>query len=218
MPIGTLVGELRTTPQWSRSSSPPRRKRTSKKVRRSLSIRTTGCVIAGNERAKSPKTQSKGQTMNKPAPISVTVSTVIAAPAEVLYDLVSDVTQMHRFSPENTGATWIGGADGPAVGARFKGTNQLGKAKWSTKPVVTAAEPGSRFSFKVPGAAGAEWTYTFTPADGGTLVTESMAQTKASPAMIRFIQRRNGVTDRAAHLRDAMTTTLDRLARSTATA
>ncbi len=150
--------------------------------------------------------------MSKPAPLAVSVSTVIPAPADRLYDLVADVTQMHRFSPENTSATWLKGATGPAVGATFKGTNRLGKAKWSTKPTVTAAERGSRFAFKVPGGAGAEWVYTFEPVDGGTLVTESMSQAKPSPAVIRLIQRRNGVTDRAANLRSAMETTLSRLA------
>ncbi len=149
--------------------------------------------------------------MTKPAPLQISVSTVIAASAEHIYDLVADVTQMHRFSPENTAATWLNGATGPTVGAKFKGTNRLGKATWSTKPTVTAADRGSRFSFKVPGKAGAEWTYTFESVDGGTRVTESMSQTKASPAIIRLIQRRNGVTDRAANLRNAMETTLTRL-------
>jgi Polyketide cyclase / dehydrase and lipid transport len=150
--------------------------------------------------------------MSKPAPISVTVSKVIPTGAEALYDLVADVTNMHRFSPENTDAVWLNGATGPSVGAKFKGSNQLGKAKWSTKPTVTAADRGRRFAFKVPGAAGTEWTYEFEPVETGTRVTESVTQVKASPAIIRYIQRRNGVTDRAANLSDAMTVTLDRIA------
>jgi hypothetical protein len=153
-------------------------------------------------------------TMSKPTPISVTVSKVIPTGAEALYDLVSDVTNMHRFSPENTAAVWLNDATGPSVGAQFKGSNRLGKATWSTKPTVTAADRGRVFSFKVPGATGAQWTYEFEPVNGGTKVTESMSQAKASPAIIRFIQRRNGVTDRAANLFDSMTVTLERLAAS----
>jgi uncharacterized protein YndB with AHSA1/START domain len=155
---------------------------------------------------------TKGPAMNKPAPLAVSVSTVIAAPAERLYDLVADITQMHRYSPETIAATWLKGATGPEVGATFKGTNQMGTSKWSTKPTVTVADRGTQFSFKVPGAAGAQWTYTFTPVTGGTLVTESMSQAKASPAIIRYLQRRNGVTDRAANLQAAMETTLARIA------
>lgn len=154
--------------------------------------------------------------MTKPEPISLSVSAVIPAPAAHLYDLVADVTKMYRFSPENTSAMWLDGASGPAVGARFKGTNRLGKATWSTKPTVTVAERGARFAFKVPGAAGPEWTYTFEPADGGTRVTEAVVQDRPSPAIIRFIQRRNGVTDRAAHLRSAMEITLSKLASAAA--
>jgi uncharacterized membrane protein len=151
--------------------------------------------------------------MSKPAPLAVTVTKTIDAPATVLYDLISDVTTMPNYSPETIAVTWLGGATAPVVGAKFKGTNKMGTSKWSTKPTITAAERGSRFAFKVPGGAGAEWTYAFTTdANGATIVTESMVQTKPSPAIIRYLQRRNGVTDRAANLRDAMNTTLDRLA------
>lgn len=151
--------------------------------------------------------------MSKPAPLAVSVTKVIDAPAAVLYDLISDVTAMPTFSPETVAVKWLGAATGPAVGAKFKGTNKMGKSSWSTKPTVTTADRGTRFSFKVPGGAGAEWTYAFgADANGRTRVTESMVQAKTSPAIIRYLQRRNGVTDRAANLRDAMSTTLDRLA------
>ncbi len=150
--------------------------------------------------------------MSKSAPLSVTVSKTIPTGAEALYDLISDITGMHRFSPENTAGVWLKGATGPAVGAQFKGTNRLGKANWSTKPTVTAAERGKHFAFKVPGAAGTVWSYQFEALENGTRVTESMHQVKASPAIIRYIQRRNGVLDRSANLSDAMSVTLDRLA------
>ncbi len=146
------------------------------------------------------------------APLNVSVSATIAAPAQVVYDLVSDVTRMPEFSPENTRGEWLGGATGPAVGARFKGTNKLGSTTWSTKPTVTAAEPCRVFAFKVPGASGAEWTYELAEHDGVTVVTESMVQRKASSPLIRWFQRRAGVTDRAANLQAAMTTTLERVA------
>ncbi len=157
--------------------------------------------------------------MSKPAPLAVSVTKVIDAPATVLYDLISDVTAMPTFSPETVAVKWMGGATGPVVGAKFKGTNKMGTSKWSTKPTITAADRGTRFSFKVPGGAGAEWTYAFsTDAHGRTVVTESMVQTKTSPAIIRYLQRRNGVTDRAANLADAMHTTLDRLANAASAA
>lgn len=150
--------------------------------------------------------------MSTPTPLAVSVSRVIAADPVALYDLVADVTAMPQHSPETTKVTWLGGATTAAVGVRFKGHNRVGRARWSTKPTVTAADRGRTFAFQVPGGAGALWTYDFEPVDGGTRVTESMIQQKASPAPIRFLLRRNGITDRAAHLRAGMATTLDRLA------
>jgi hypothetical protein len=146
------------------------------------------------------------------APLAVQVTATIAAPAEVVYDLISDITRMPEFSPENIRGAWLGGATGPEVGARFKGTNKLGSTTWSTKPTVTAAEPGRRFAFKVPGASGALWTYELDERGDVTVVTESMKQAKASSPLIRWFQRRAGVTDRAANLHAAMTTTLERVA------
>jgi Polyketide cyclase / dehydrase and lipid transport len=150
--------------------------------------------------------------MTKPAPLAVTVTTVIANvdPAAV-YDLVADVTTMPNYSPETIAVSWIGNTTTATVGAKFKGTNKLGTLKWSTKPTITAAERGRVFGFKVPGKAGPTWTYEFEAVDGGTRVTESMHQAKASPLPIRILQRRAGVTDRAENLRNAMTLTLQRL-------
>ena len=44
-------------------------------------------------------------------------------------------------------------------------------------------------------------------------MTESVHQQKASPFFIRMLQKRAGVTDRAANLRHNIETTLDNLAR-----
>ncbi len=150
--------------------------------------------------------------MTRPDPVDVTVSRVIDAPAELLYDLVTDVTRMGDYSPENTGAVWLDGSTGPSVGARFKGTNRLGSLSWSTKPTVTEADRGRQFAFEVPGRAGSAWSYRFDPTPEGVRVTESVRQQRPTPLPIRLLQRRAGVTDRAQHLRSDMTVTLDRLA------
>ena len=54
------------------------------------------------------------------------VSLHIAAPAEQLYDMVSDIARMGDWSPENTGGRWLGKATGPALGAKFLGWNKHG--------------------------------------------------------------------------------------------
>jgi uncharacterized protein YndB with AHSA1/START domain len=95
----------------------------------------------------------------------------IEAPPEKVYAMISDVTRMGEWSPETHTCEWIEGATGPAVGARFKGSNKRGILRWSTKPTVTVADPGKEFAFDV--GKDTRWSYTFAPKDGGTDLTES---------------------------------------------
>ena len=105
----------------------------------------------------------------------------MSAPPERVWALVSDVTQIGKFSPETFEAEWLDGATGPAVGARFRGhvkRNGHGPTYWTTC-TVTACEPGRAFEFGV-GPRGKPlntWRYEMTPADGGTDVTESFRLT-----------------------------------------
>jgi uncharacterized protein YndB with AHSA1/START domain len=101
----------------------------------------------------------------------------MAAPPERIWDLVSDVTKIGRYSPETFEAEWLDGATGPAVGARFRGhvkRNGKGPTYW-TACSVTASEPGRVFEFAVgpPGKGINTWRYDLVPAGDGTDVTES---------------------------------------------
>jgi len=144
---------------------------------------------------------------------SVSVSREIAAPAEQVWAMVSDIRRMGEWSPENVGGEWIGGATGPAVGAKFRGRNRLGKRSWKTVAIVTACEPGRVFTFRVK-AAGmkiSDWSYAFEATDSGCRVTESW--TDLRPGFLKpIVARVLGVKDRAAHNRAGMEQTLERLA------
>ena len=138
----------------------------------------------------------------------------INAPAEKVYDLVSDVTRMGEWSPETFKCEWLDGATGPAVGARFKGTNKRGLVRWSTKPEVVAAEAGREFGFITRGLGpSTRWTYRFDQAaDGGTDVSESFEALDDLPLFIRVCDRYlMGVKDRQADLEQGMQQTLDRI-------
>lgn len=140
------------------------------------------------------------------------VSTAIAAPPDTVWSLVSDVTRMGEWSPENEGATWRGGATGPTVGAQFIGRNRHGARAWSTRCRVTEATPGRAFAFHV--AAGpfrvAEWRYEIEPTSAGCVVTESFVDRRG--AIMHFLGRTaTGVHDRVAHNEATMRTTLERL-------
>src|ERR1044072_5268541 len=53
----------------------------------------------------SPRNLPTGRYRGMARPMTVGDSIVIAAPPAVLYALISDPTAVHRWSPENTGAT-----------------------------------------------------------------------------------------------------------------
>jgi hypothetical protein len=136
----------------------------------------------------------------------------MAAPADRIWDLVSDVTRIGEFSPETFEAEWVGGATGPDTGARFRGhvkRNGKGPVYWTTCTVV-ACEPGREFAFGV-GADGKPlntWRYVLTPADGGTDVTESF---ELSPVpLLRLYWTLLGWTRGRTNI-NGMRTTLERM-------
>ena len=150
--------------------------------------------------------------MTDAATPDLAVTEHIAAPADVVYDLISDLTRMGEWSPENTGGTWIRGASGPAVGAWFKGSNRNGNRRWSSKCQVTVAERGAHFAFDVrfAGRTTARWSYRITPAGDGCTVTEETYDQR--PAWVRAIYPYAvGIKDRAERNRVNMQTTLRRL-------
>ena len=136
--------------------------------------------------------------------------TVKADPARV-YELVSDLSRMGEWSPENNGGKWLGGATGPAVGARFRGVNRAGLAIWATTVTVTAADPGKRFGFDVDfmGVPISAWEYEFTGDDGSCTVTERWRDRR--PGWMRTTSILTGVVNRPNHNRDGMQKTLQRL-------
>lgn len=105
------------------------------------------------------------------------VSMDMAAPPAAVWALVSDVTRTGEFSPETLECRWMGGATGPATGARFRGhvkRNGRGPMYW-TVCVVDVCEPEREFTFTV--LAGSRrvntWSYRLEAIDSGTRVTES---------------------------------------------
>lgn len=143
------------------------------------------------------------------------VSIDIAAPPERVYDLVADITRMGEWSPECRKCTWVKGATGPAVGARFRATNKGRRGPaWFNTPTVTAAEPGREFAFNRsgPGIGSYTWRYVLEPTAHGTRLTESFeAERPLSGAMSRITEVWVGSKDRDADLHEGMTTTLARI-------
>nr|WP_278265326.1 SRPBCC family protein [Nocardia sp. AG03] len=114
--------------------------------------------------------------------MSVSDSVRVGVDPLTVYGQISDPTLMGRWSPENRGAKVARPREGAYVGMEFEGFNKRGFARWVTRCVVTAAEPGVRFAFRVeaigarrPWLRGgiASWEYRFEAEGGGTRVTET---------------------------------------------
>ena len=116
---------------------------------------------------------------------AVTVN--IAATPEQVWDLVSDITKIGRYSPETFEGEWLDGATGPAVGVRFRGhvkRNEKGPIYWATC-VITECEPDREFGFTVGPSIEKglnNWRYELAAnADGTTDVTESFRLKETLP-------------------------------------
>ena len=140
------------------------------------------------------------------------VTVTMAASAEQIWEVITDIANIGQYSPETFEAEWLDGAAGPALGAKFRGhvrRNEIGPVYWTTCR-VTACEPGREFGFEVlvGDRAVNNWHYRLTPSQGSTDVTESF-QLNASPLMSLYSVF-GGQLRRRRNLRD-MRKTLERI-------
>jgi uncharacterized protein YndB with AHSA1/START domain len=142
------------------------------------------------------------------------VRLVMAAPPEAVYEVVADITRMPELSPEVVECTWLGGATGPVVGARFKARNKFSRGPAiGNKPVITAVEPGRKISWSrtEPFGGTVEWTYDFLPHPEGTEVVESYRALKPVSRFGWVIIGFFSSKDRKGLQRQGMEQTLQRL-------
>ena len=91
----------------------------------------------------------------------------INAPADHVYDLVSNPKKIVEFAEETFKIF--------ALGKHWVGLNRNGWHVWPTHTKVTRAVPGQLFEFEVGhlGVPVSRWQYTMESVDGGVRVTES---------------------------------------------
>lgn len=139
-------------------------------------------------------------------------SITIDAPVETVFDLVTDIHQMARFSPELVSCRWLNGADRAAVGARFEAVNQVnGSRPWKNRPVVTQYDRPYAFatSRTEPFAGTLVWSYQLTSDGHTTQLTESYEVTKPIGRIgWLIIEKMSGTRDRRSDLRRGMLDTL----------
>jgi uncharacterized protein YndB with AHSA1/START domain len=143
----------------------------------------------------------------------IEISRDIAAPPEVVYAAISDVTRMGEWSEECHGCQWHVGYDAPVVGASFDGYNRHGDHEWTTQAKVIAADPGRAFAFECSMMEFhfSTWGYLIEPIEGGSRVTEWSDDLRPESAM-EYSRRLSGIDDRTERNRLTMSGTLERLA------
>ncbi len=108
----------------------------------------------------------------------------IAAPPELVYDLVSDLPRMGEWSPESIGGEWLDGGRGE-VGDWFEGHNRRGEREWTRRSEVAVADRGREFTFVVDGVEAncTWWSYEMEPTDTGTVLTERWWFVNKTPSL-----------------------------------
>jgi hypothetical protein len=121
----------------------------------------------------------------------------IAAAPEAVYARIADVTDAEDRSTECQSCEWLPGAVPGTVGARFRGRNRSGLARWSRTCEVVEAEPARAFAFRtVPErfdptrADSTTWSYRLTPDGAGTRVTHAYRISKLPVGPLKWLYGR----------------------------
>lgn len=111
-------------------------------------------------------------------------SIAIDADPATVYELVSDITRMGEWSPENVGGEWLDGGVGQ-VGDRFEGRNRVAEREWTRECEIACADAGRDFTFVVGGVEAncTWWSYELAPAGAGTRLTERWWIVNKTPAL-----------------------------------
>ena len=99
------------------------------------------------------------------------LSVDISAPPERVWELVTDITLMPRFSTELQSTAWAEGFGVAQLGAHFLGTNRHPAiGEWTTRSQIIAFEPGRFFGWAVgnPDNPAAVWQFELSPTPQGT--------------------------------------------------
>jgi hypothetical protein len=111
-------------------------------------------------------------------------------PAAV-WAVAGDPTRTGEWSHECRSLEWVGGATGPAVGARFRGRNRLGRYAWTRQNEIVAIEPDRSITWRtIPTARYRDssiWRLAVEPVDGGTRIVQTYEVVLLGPVMERLI-------------------------------
>lgn len=146
---------------------------------------------------------------------TASVSTDVAAPPQRVWQFVTDIALMPRFSDELQAVEWTDGA-APRLGARFLGTNtHPAFGTWTTRSCVVECESPRVFAWAVgdPAAPAATWRFDLSETADGTRLRYTVhigpGRSGVSVLIERDPQRRSEIlTHRLGVFRQGMTAAL----------
>lgn len=159
--------------------------------RRRYRQRATACWGADTSRGASHrKVYAPAAVLPRRIPRAGRVETVVAAPIDAVWSVVSDVTRVGEWSHECRLVEWLDGATTAEPGARFRGTNKAGPWTWSRiNEVVVADQPRTFVWRTVPTLLfpdSSEWRIELETVDGGTRITQSFQVLRAPAVLARL--------------------------------
>lgn len=140
-------------------------------------------------------------------PMAISASVEVEAPAEAVWEVVSDLGRMPEFSPELAKAIVVGR---PGVGARIIGLNRRGLAVWPTTSRVVRWEPGKAVAWKVR-ESGATWVYELHEGPAATTVTGRRILPRFTTATALAAPLIGGAVQHDRELADGIRRTLERI-------
>ena len=123
---------------------------------------------------------------------TVTVDAVVDAPPAAVWAIVGDPRRTGDWSHECHEVEFVDGSIAPAIGARFRGVNRVGRKGWTRTSEIVGYEPGREISWRtVPTGLYRDstvWTITVAPdGAGATKITQRYEVVQLSPLMDRFL-------------------------------
>ena len=133
----------------------------------------------------------------------------VAAAPDAVFAALTDLDVLPTLSPENQRCEFLDGATEIALGARFRGHNEVGDYRWHADCVVTEFRPGRSFAYEVPPdfELATTWRYTIEPDGDGCVVTETFD----APLLSRPDVYPGRIEGRRDHLERACATTMSNL-------
>ncbi len=155
--------------------------------------------------------------------MQVNVQITVAADAGIVWDLLAEITNVGKWSPECVHAAWLNQADA-RPGVRFSGRNRVPDGfEWTVTCVITEADRPRAFAWIVLDDSedsqaadhpSSSWRYDLGPApQGGTLVRHRFTHGPGDSG-VRWMMRKHPeqaaeiVEDRRKQLRSNMLDTL----------